>query len=240
MSMLPYRVLCLLALLFCCVGVAHAASHDRSELVKEAQQKAKETSSLKEECVKATKAAEDATHEAERFALDIEKKLETIAANPEEVNRTKSEGLKLIDKAREVATEAIEVAVRTSDSAKKTEDIINSPGGQRDAEAAMKVIEEAESAVIEAYKHADNARLRAIDVEDVLEKLDAAVAAAKEKEEKQLESQAQEQTNETSLLPTNASKTNGITRNDGSSSPALLRVPLLLLLLSVLGCMAVC
>ncbi|ORC83150.1 uncharacterized protein TM35_000771120 [Trypanosoma theileri] len=251
MSMLPCRVLCLLAIVLCCVGVVHANAAapavltGHEERIKEAQEKVKETLRLKEECEKVIKAAEDAAYAAQVFAVTTENNLETIAADPEKVEKTKSEGRKFIDNTTQAAERAKEVADQTTASAKETYDISVLFVGQE--EEQMKAEEAAENAenAARAVKEAEDRAITYVKlVEEAIKKLDAAVVAAKEKEkEKQVEPQPQpqEQTNETSLPPTNATITNGITRNDGSSSPALLRVPLLLLLLlSVLGCMAVC
>ncbi|ORC83148.1 uncharacterized protein TM35_000771100 [Trypanosoma theileri] len=355
MSMLSCRVLCFLAIVLCCVGVAHAnaatprvSKHVNEEVLKPVEK----TKQLKAECENATNAAKEVADEAQRFVNTTLKELETIATNPEEVEKTKSEGQKLIEKARKAEREAEKVAEQTTNSIKASEDIV---GVLRDINeypdtvvAAQKVIEDAFLAVDVAYEHADKARMCGVEVRIVLQKLEAAVAAAKEKkEEKQVESQAQEHTNKTSLdeqqshtegnkteqtqetqvetqpqeqtnetslgeqqghtegnqaeqtqekqvepqpqpqeqtnetslgeqqghtegnkteetqerqehpsrsnatinihgdnlgpLLNGGANNSGMALNDGSSSPALLRVPLLLLLLlSVLGCMAVC
>ncbi|ORC82785.1 uncharacterized protein TM35_000841020 [Trypanosoma theileri] len=257
MSMLSCRVLCLLAIVLCCVGVAHANASGQqtvvSRFVEQAKKLAGVTKELKEKCVSAGNAARQAAEEAHVFAVTTQKKLETIAANPEEVKKTKSKGDELIKNAMKAAAEAEKVREQTTDSADKTDEevvVVELHAGSSDSlpqeiVEVSNVIKDARNAVFEAGDHVDAAKTYANDVKNVLQKLDAAVvAAAKEREkEKQVESQPQpqEQTNETSLPPTNATITNGTKRNDGSSSPALLRVPLLLLLLlSVLGCMAVC
>ncbi|ORC93047.1 uncharacterized protein TM35_000023730 [Trypanosoma theileri] len=278
MSMLSCRVLCLLAIVLCCVGVAHAAASSYEELVKEAREKVKETLRLNAECAKATNAATEAAHAAQLFALEIGKKLETIAANPDDVNKTKSKGRELIEKATQAAGEAEKVRDQTT--AIKTAAVTAAVLFEDVFVEAEQAADNAEKAVHDANNAIDNAKLHAERVEKVLKDLDAeVVAAAEKKKEKQVESQTQEQTNETSLgeqrghtegnqadqkqekqkqhyrstvtinirgdnldaLLNGAANNSGMALNDGSSSPALLRVPLLLLLLlSVLGCMAVC
>ncbi|ORC93058.1 uncharacterized protein TM35_000023840 [Trypanosoma theileri] len=290
MSMLSCRVLCLLAIVLCYVGVTHAdpASGGKLEFVKEAQEKATETLKLKAECEEATKEATAAAHAAQLFAEETKANLEKIAADPKEVEKTKIEGLKFIENAKKAAEKAKKVRDETITSKDDTESkaffakmLAGVTDQQPEIAAAMKAADAAQDAITNANDAIDVANVHANNVESVLRKLDDAVAAAeKKKEEKQVETQAQQQTNETSLgeqqghtegnkteqtqeaqsssssshssdapdvretsaipLPTNATITNGITQNDGSSSPALLRVPLLLLLLSVLGCMAVC
>ncbi|ORC93056.1 uncharacterized protein TM35_000023820 [Trypanosoma theileri] len=289
MSMLSCRVLCLLAIVLCCVGVAHAAAAAASlpshvmEIVDQAKKLAEGTKELKEKCVKAGEAARQAGEEAHVFAHETKTNLETIAADPPKVEETKSKGLKLIDKVMKVAEDAENVANKTTDSERETDEkanlvLLSVPNPETPPEeikGVLKEVEDAQKAVREAAEEIDAAKTYANKVKDALQDLEAAVVAAKEKKEKQVETQTQEQTNETSLdeqqghtegnqaeqtqetqsssnapdvhetsaipLPTNATITNGTKRNDGSSSPALLRVPLLLLLLlSVLGCMAVC
>ncbi|ORC85966.1 uncharacterized protein TM35_000311520 [Trypanosoma theileri] len=280
MSMLPCRVLCLLAIVFCCVGVAHAdaLSPYFVNLVKEANELAEKTSKLKVECDNAATAARQAGEEAHVFANEILSSLDKIAADPKEVEERKSKGQKLIDNATKAAEKAEKVRDETSESARATEDKAMFPGvPEEKVEGAKKAAEEADKAVQAAINDIDAAKTYAKHVEDALQKLETAVSAAKEKKEKQLESQ--EQIKETSLgeqqgltegnkveqtqekqkqhyrstvtinihgdnldaLLNGAANNSGMALNDGSSSPALLRVQLLLLLLlSVLGCMAVC
>ncbi|ORC83153.1 uncharacterized protein TM35_000771150 [Trypanosoma theileri] len=251
MSMLSCRVLCLLAIVLCCVGVAHADPALPSQLVEEAKTLAEETSKLKVECDNAAKAARQAANEAFVFAHVTKTNLVTIAADPNEVEKTKSEGLKFIENTTKAAEEAERVRDETITSKDKAEeaiflvfpDAVDDETVPEEIAPSMNAVKDAERAISTANDDIGAAKLHAEEVKNVLQQLDAAVAAAKEREkEKQVESQPQpqEQRNETSLPPTNATITNGTKRNDGSSSPALLRVPLLLLLLSVLSCMAVC
>ncbi|ORC83149.1 uncharacterized protein TM35_000771110 [Trypanosoma theileri] len=287
MSMLSCRVLCLLAIVLCCVGVAHAAS-SHTEFVKEAQEKVKETSGLKAQCEEATKAAREAADEALVFFAATNKTLETIAADPNEVEKTKSKGRKLIEKATQAAEKAEQVRAKTSESATQTDGKVELFLTGVEKENALKAVVEAESAARDAVEHIDAAKTHAELVEGVLQKLDDAVAAAKEKKkeemkqekEKQVNSPAQPLSKDPSLgepqghtegnqaeqtqgkqkqhyrstvtinihgdnldaLLNGAANNSGMALNDGSSSSALLRVPLLLLLLllSVLSCMAVC
>ncbi|ORC93053.1 uncharacterized protein TM35_000023790 [Trypanosoma theileri] len=318
MSMLSCRVLCLLAIVLCCVGVAHAGASGQAGRVEEAQEKEKEVLKQKEKCENAAKAALKAADEAQEFVDTTLKKLETIAADPEEVKRTKNKGDEHIKNVAKAAKKANEVAEQTTKSMAAPRDLVNILRGEYDdnlATSVEKLIKDAEKAADDAIIHADKASMCIGKVVSVLQKLDAAVvAAAKEKKEKQVEpqpkpqeqtnktspggqqghtegnqteetqeiqveSQPQEQTNKTSLgeqqghtegnqteqtqkekqrqhyrstvtinihgdnldaLLSGAANNSGMALNDGSSSPALLRVPLLLLLLSVLGCMAVC
>ncbi|ORC90346.1 uncharacterized protein TM35_000081440 [Trypanosoma theileri] len=270
MSMLSCRVLCLLAIVLCCVGVAHAAVPPGAlQYVKEAQEKAKETLKLKAECENAANAAREAADKAQQFVVATESGVETIAADPDKVEKRKSEGHELIDKAMKAAAEARKVANRTTDSKIETENkasLARLSAGETDPEPeeiveVEKAAEHAESAVRAAGQSADDAEGAAKRVEDVLKKLDAAVVAAAEKKEKQVESQQQTQEKQKEkqkqhyrstvtinihgdnldALLNGAANNSGMALNDGSSSPALLRVPfLLLLLLSVLGCMTVC
>ncbi|ORC93048.1 uncharacterized protein TM35_000023740, partial [Trypanosoma theileri] len=236
MSMLPCRVLCLLAIVLCCVGVAHAAAASGENVGRfdntEVHEQVEKIKKLKAECEEVGEAARNAAHEAQRFVDTTKKNLKTIAAVPEEVEETKIKGDELSEKAMKAAEKAEELAKRTRESATQIEDIVRLLQGEETFGAREAMIV-AYKAADDAFKHAEDATICAYDVKDVLQKLEAAVAAAVEKEEeKQVEpqTQPQEQTNETSLLPTNATITNGTKRNDGSSSPALLRVPLLLLL----------
>ncbi|ORC93051.1 uncharacterized protein TM35_000023770, partial [Trypanosoma theileri] len=93
MSMLSCRVLCLLAIVLCCVGVAHADLPPHvMQLVEEANKMAEKTSTLKVECDKAGMAAREAGEEAHVFAEETKTNLETIAADPKKVEETKSKG----------------------------------------------------------------------------------------------------------------------------------------------------
>ncbi|ORC93050.1 uncharacterized protein TM35_000023760 [Trypanosoma theileri] len=245
MSILSCRVLCLLAIVLCCVDVTHAAASQRSVgQVDGKTEFVEKTKKLKEECEKATKDAKEAAYAAQEFFDTTKVKLKIIAANPNEVEETKSKGHELSEKAMKAAKKAGEVAEQTTKRIPETKELVRIYLTGEQAEAANEAIKEAEKAALDAEQHAEKAVKLAYLVLELLQQLDAAVVAAKEKEEeKQVEpqTQPQEQTNETSRLPNNATITNGTKRNDGSSSPALLRVPLvLLLLLSVLGCMAVC
>ncbi|ORC82788.1 uncharacterized protein TM35_000841050 [Trypanosoma theileri] len=275
MSMLPCRVLCLLVIVLCCVGVTHAGASGHAERVKEAEAKVDETLRLKEECEEATKAVTEAGLAAQRFAHATEINRVAIAADPNEVNKTKSEGLKFIENTTKAAKKAEEVRDRTTDSIKDTRDNSFILGAKM--EEAEQAADNAESATRDATSAIETAETHINGVKKVLKELEDAVAAA-EKKEKQVEAQPQEQTNETSLgeqqghtegnqteqtqekqkqhyrstftinihgdnldaLLNGAANKSGMALNDGSSSPALLRIPLLLLLLSVLGCMAVC
>ncbi|ORC93055.1 uncharacterized protein TM35_000023810 [Trypanosoma theileri] len=276
MSILSCRVLCLLAIVLCCVGVAPAASHGMLSPVELAKKKVEETLRLKGECEEATNAVTEAALAAQRFAHNTEIHLVTIAADQKEVEKRKSEGLQFIDNTTKAAEKATEVRDKTTASVKETRD--NSIFLREKAEEAEQAADNAESATRDATSAIETAKTHINGVKKVLKELDAAVAAAKEKE-KQVESQTQEQTNKTSLdeqqghtegnkaeqtqkekqrqhyrstvtinihgdnldaLLNGAANNSGMALNDGSSSPALLRVPLLLLLLSVLGCMAVC
>ncbi|ORC82790.1 uncharacterized protein TM35_000841070, partial [Trypanosoma theileri] len=308
MSMLSCRVLCLLAIVLCCVGVAHADPAASQRSVGQVDGKAElveKTKKLKAECEEVGEAARKAAHAAQEFVDTTKKNLETIAANPDNVEKTKSEGDELIENAMKAAKKAEELAEQTRESATKTEEIVTLLRGQENYGAREAMIV-AYKAADDAFKHADDATICAYNVKKVLQKLDDAVAAAKEKEEekqvqpqpqpqeqtnetslgeqqghaegnqteqkeeKQVASQTQEQTNETSLgekhghtegnqteqtqekqkqhyrstftinihgdnldaLLNGAANKSGMALNDGSSSPALLRVPLLLLLLS--------
>ncbi|ORC93361.1 uncharacterized protein TM35_000012380 [Trypanosoma theileri] len=284
MSMLSCRVLCLLAIVLCCVGVARADASAASlpqyvmKYVEQAKKLAEETKELKEKCEKATETAREAAYEAQRFVVSTRNELETIAADPKKVMETKSKGYELIDKAMKAAVEAGELANKTTDSERETDDNVSVvqtyaeehkhsvPKEIKDAEEAVK---DAQNAVYNAKDAEGMAHTHANDVKNVLKELDAAVAAA-EKKEKQLESQQQghtegnktEETQEKQkekqkqhyrstftinihgdnldALFNGGANNSGMALNDGSSNPASLRVPLLLLLLSVLGCMAVC
>ncbi|ORC85983.1 uncharacterized protein TM35_000311690, partial [Trypanosoma theileri] len=288
MSMLPCRVLCLLAIVFCCVGVAHANAQTSSKIVTLAE----ETSKLKEECEEAGTAAKNAAREASSFVSVIEQHLKTVPANPKEAEAKKQKGIELIQKARAAADNAKQLAEKTY--AKSNQSLVEAETARRSEESnnslleeiatAIKAAEAAKNASSNAHAAATEASTTAQRLQDAVDKLEVPVSAAKEKEkeeqmkqenEKQVESQAQEQTNETSLveqqshtegnqaeqteeqkqrsrstvtinihgdnldsLLNGAANKSGMALNDGSSSPALLRVPLLLLLLSVLGCMA--
>ncbi|ORC81283.1 uncharacterized protein TM35_001231030, partial [Trypanosoma theileri] len=200
MMMMMHRVMCLLAVVFCCVGLAHAASGGTSPLFKEAQEKFKETLRLKKECEKVATSTEDAAHKAQRFAHDTEINLVTIAADPKEVEKRKSEGRKFIDNTTQAAAEARKVADKTTESAEETFGKATHGLLPGNAEAALKAVEDADKAVRAANTAIENAELHAKRVEEVINQLDAAVAAAKKKEEeKQLESQQHPQTKETSL-----------------------------------------
>ncbi|ORC85984.1 uncharacterized protein TM35_000311700, partial [Trypanosoma theileri] len=229
MSMLPYRVLYLLALLFCCVGVTHAAvqPHMKSFL-EESEKKAKETWRLKEECEKATRAAEKAAEKANVFAGNIKAKVKALAADPKMVEKTRSEGRELIENARKAAAEARKVADQTKASADVT--IFKGSSARKQAqehyktatkeaekakfadmkttEKAIQAAEDAEKAVSTARRFADTADAAITNVEDAIKKLDAEVTAAAEKKkkeqmkqenEKQVESQGQKQTKDPSL-----------------------------------------
>ncbi|ORC93046.1 uncharacterized protein TM35_000023720, partial [Trypanosoma theileri] len=184
------------------VGVAHAASAPgHEERVKEAKAKVDETLRLKAECDKVTKAAEDAAYAAQGFAVATENALETIAADPEKVEKTKSEGRKFIENTTQAAERAKEVADQTTDSARKVDDIsIYFVGQAEEQMRAEEAAKDAENAARAANTAIENAETHAKRVDEAIKKLDAAVAAAAEKEkEKQVEPQPQEQTNETSL-----------------------------------------
>ncbi|ORC82797.1 uncharacterized protein TM35_000841140, partial [Trypanosoma theileri] len=220
MSMLPCRVLCLLAIVLCCVGVAHAesAADDYPDsfqgFVERARKIVNKTLRLKEECVNAGMAALKAADEAQLFVDTTKEKLENIAADQEEVKRTKIKGDELIENAMKAAEKAKELADKIFESKteneKKTAVLF-----QEELDKAREVFKDAENAAHDAEQHAEKAVKLAFLVLEVLQKLEAAVAAAKEKgKEKQVEPQPQEQTNETSLLPNNASITNGTKRND--------------------------
>ncbi|ORC93052.1 uncharacterized protein TM35_000023780, partial [Trypanosoma theileri] len=195
--MLSCRVLCLLAIVLCCVGVTHAAASGHEELVKGAQQKFKETLRLKGECEEATKATRQAGEEAERFVLHNKDKLKTIAADPEEVKKTKIEGQELIENATKAAEKAKEVRDETITSKEKTYENVALYLLQ-DTEAAEKAVKDAESAIFDANTAIEVAETNAERVKTLLQELDDAVVAAKEKE-KQVESQPHPQTNKTSL-----------------------------------------
>ncbi|ORC83145.1 uncharacterized protein TM35_000771070, partial [Trypanosoma theileri] len=201
MSMLPCRVLCLLVIVLCCVGVAHAAATPGvSSLFVQAEEKAKEILKQKEECVIAGKAARKVADEAQQFVVDTKKKLETIAAHPEEVEKTKSKGHELIDKARKAAAEARKVVEVTTAIVEETYDKAGQGLLRGNAEVAEEAAKEADEAKRDAITDIEAAELHAELVEGVLKDLDAAVAAAaKKKEEKQVESQPHPQTKETSL-----------------------------------------
>ncbi|ORC85965.1 uncharacterized protein TM35_000311510 [Trypanosoma theileri] len=264
MPMLPCRVLCLLAIVFCCVSVTHANAHGKSPYVELARKKVEETLKLKEECERITTATTDAAHKAQAFAEEIKANLETIAADPKEVEKRKIEGRKFIENTTQAAAEAKEVADKTTESATETKNKVFALPDEEEKMKAEDAAEEAENAARVVKEAEDRANTYVKLVEDALQKLDDEVAAAKEKKEKPVETQAQEQTRETQekqekqkqhyrstvtinihgenldALLNGAANNSGMALNDGSSSPALLRVPLLLLLLSVLGCMAVC
>ncbi|ORC82794.1 uncharacterized protein TM35_000841110, partial [Trypanosoma theileri] len=118
------------------------------ELVEQAREKVKETSRLKEECEKAGEAARQAANEAQVFAAAILSSLDQIAADPEKVEETKSEGRKFIDNTTQAAEKAKKVAAETTASAKETEDKVSAgllPGPE--GEAAWEVAGHAQSAV---------------------------------------------------------------------------------------------
>ncbi|ORC93057.1 uncharacterized protein TM35_000023830, partial [Trypanosoma theileri] len=185
MSMLSCRVLCLLAIVLCCVGVAHAGASGQEGRVEEAREKAKEVLKQKEKCDKVTKAALKAADEAQVFVDTTLKKLETIAADPEEVKRTKIKGDELVENAMKAAEKANEVAEQTIKSMAAPRDLVNILRGQDDYDLSTsveKLIKDAEKAADDAIIHADKASMCIGKVVSVLQKLDAAVvAAAKEK-----------------------------------------------------------
>ncbi|ORC90347.1 uncharacterized protein TM35_000081450, partial [Trypanosoma theileri] len=199
MSMLSCRVLCLLAIVLCCVGVTHAAS-GVSIFVKDARDKIGETLRLKKECEEATNAAREAANEAQRFALDIGKKLKLIAADPDEVNKTKSRGHELIENAVKASKKAEEVRDKTTGSktAAETAAYLVAEHDPDVFAAAENAANEVDTAVYAANDAINSAKLHAEEVENLLKKLDDALAAA-EKKENQVESQPHPQTNETSL-----------------------------------------
>ncbi|ORC90351.1 uncharacterized protein TM35_000081490, partial [Trypanosoma theileri] len=198
MSILSCRVLFLLAIVLCCVGVAHATS-GHAEFVKEAQEKFRETLRLNEECEKVATSTEDAAHKAQAFAEEILLSLQIIAADPEEVKKRKSEGREFIDNTTQAAAEARKVASKTSESAEETFEKATLGLLRENAEAAFKAVEDADKAVHAANTAIENAETHAKRVEEAINQLDAAVVAAKKKEEKQLETQQHPQTKETSL-----------------------------------------
>ncbi|ORC90352.1 uncharacterized protein TM35_000081500, partial [Trypanosoma theileri] len=200
MSMLSCRVLCLLAIVLCCVGLTHAAPANggMAKFIEQAREKVKETLRLKEDCANVATTAREAANEAFVFARETESKLATIAADPNEVEKTKTKGRKLIENATKAADNAKEVAENAIQSATQTEseaDLYLKEGERADA---LKAAEEADKAAHAAITDIEAAKTHANDVENVLQKLDAEVAAA-EKKEKQLESQPHRQTKETSL-----------------------------------------
>ncbi|ORC90349.1 uncharacterized protein TM35_000081470 [Trypanosoma theileri] len=247
MSMLPCRVLCLLAIVLCCVGVAHAAagpSTGMNKYVEDARELAEETKKLKVECEKAGTTARQAADEAQLFVFSTKDQIKTIAADPEKVNKTKIQCHELIDKAMKAAAEARIVGSKTTDSLTKTETAASIGLPPEDAKAAMEAAGEADKAVRVAGEYADDAVGAAQRVGNILKELDAEVAAAEKKEKQKQHYRSTFTLNihgdNLDALLNGAANNSSMALNDGSSSPALLRVPLLLLLLSVLGCMTLC
>ncbi|ORC82784.1 uncharacterized protein TM35_000841010 [Trypanosoma theileri] len=126
MSMLSCRVLCLLAIVLCCVGVTHAASiPGQAGRVEEAQEKAKEVLKQKEECLNAGEAARKAAHEAQLFVDTTKKNLKTIAADSKEVEKTKNKGNELSENAMKAGGEAEKVAEQTTKSMAGPKDLVD-------------------------------------------------------------------------------------------------------------------
>ncbi|ORC85975.1 uncharacterized protein TM35_000311610 [Trypanosoma theileri] len=200
MSMLPYRVLCLLAIVLCCVGVTHADDVKRTSIIlEEARDRGEKTSKLKEECDRAGKEAEEAAHNATVFAQRIESSVDKIAVDPKEVEKKKLEGDALIKKARRAAAKAREVAQRTEKSATETHHNAMYALGQAkhhhgslkgknvkapfaDMKTAAKNVgkeaQDARQVVRKTKGHARKADAAIKNVKDALKKLDTAVAAA--------------------------------------------------------------
>ncbi|ORC85978.1 uncharacterized protein TM35_000311640, partial [Trypanosoma theileri] len=108
-------VLCVLALLFCCVGVTHAADPQHTaRMVKKAHEMAKETMKLKEECVKISTAAKEAAVKAQIFAVVTDKDLKANSMNTSEMEKKIVEGQELINNAMKAAKNTREVADKTN------------------------------------------------------------------------------------------------------------------------------
>ncbi|ORC83141.1 uncharacterized protein TM35_000771030 [Trypanosoma theileri] len=225
MSMLPCRVLCLLAIVLCCVGVVtEAADYSQSPagMYVKALRIPQEALKLKEECEKAGKDAEKAADSAYNFVATLLANIEAVAADPARVKKERRKGHELITKAEQASAKARKEGDKTTDSATGTKSMDTSSleqakkyyenGKNKLTETvnsfnkAIKAVKDAEHAARYAKKHADRAEEAAERVKDVLKKLDAAVAEAekkkkeeKVKKEKQVESQPQEQKKDTSL-----------------------------------------
>ncbi|ORC85977.1 uncharacterized protein TM35_000311630 [Trypanosoma theileri] len=215
MSMLSCRVFCLLAIVFCCVGVTHAnyVQHT-SYMYMKAQLVVHETPKRKLNCEKASKDAQEAAQNANNFATEIENNLKTLTANSTEVEQKKTEGRELIKKAEESAEKAKKEATNTV-RATDTRDISAFEKERlhyelqkdkfrimiRTFNEAIQAVKDAKKAADDAESHADDAKEAAKRVRDVIKKLEAAVSPAKEKKKdeltKQVESQPKEQTMDT-------------------------------------------
>ncbi|KAH9598489.1 hypothetical protein LSM04_000873 [Trypanosoma melophagium] len=210
MSMLSCRVLCLLAIVLCCVGVANANADPQAKSIagtlKKAHDMAKESSNLKEECETATEAAEDAAAKAAGFAITIQSRLTNGAVNISDVDKKKEEGNQLIDRATKAAEKAKGLASKTSqvaddvfvtaaseiETAKQRDESFQK---MVDAElhamnetnmATIETITEAVSknlttASVKAYAAAQSVETAVKEVEEAIKKLVAAVAAAEQK-----------------------------------------------------------
>ncbi|ORC80442.1 uncharacterized protein TM35_001601000, partial [Trypanosoma theileri] len=203
MSILPCRVLCLFAIVFCCVGVVHAdAVQDTSDMYVKVLWIVDNTPKLKGKCNNAGKAAKDAAEKADVFATTIKANIKTLASNPAEVVQKKKKGREIIKEANDAAEKARKEAKETAASVTGTRSIdisalekerlhyesltdstgnIKFPFMVKEIKAAIQAVKDAEKAVSTAESHADNATEAAKRVKDVLRELDAAVAAEAEK-----------------------------------------------------------
>ncbi|ORC84229.1 uncharacterized protein TM35_000471240 [Trypanosoma theileri] len=135
--MLPCRVLCLLAILFCCVSASGAADaggvdneiridpksiSDLAELAVESVKAANATRNkilqLKDECIAAAKNATDLTREAKEFVAKINKLVKEAETNPSDGEAEKKKGDELLEKVKKAAAVAENTARLTKEATK--------------------------------------------------------------------------------------------------------------------------